>query len=285
MRDDFIEIMQYCDSIGMGTMMATNGWFITEEKAKLIATAHPSLIRVSIDGATAEMHDEIRQKKGSFSQAWEAIDHLRNAGITTGISFTVMEENWSEVIPIIDLAIEKGLEELQVVQLCGAGRGAAVKPMEYEHFSILQKSLAERIEAYRSKITFSATEGLVIKQATERFQSHGEMPQTMGCAGARTCMAIDAEGNVTTCILWRALAGNLREQSLSDIWNSSPLFIKKRTIHKSCEGCEYSDICAGECPHEFKPETEKTRESFVQSGKNKSCTEPSSCITSLKIIG
>lgn len=248
LREGIFEILKECQHLGLTVMFTTNGWFVNEKTAAALKETGISIGRVSIDGADAETHDRIRGKKGAFNQALHALELLKAAGIPqVGVSPTLMKDNCHQIKELIDLVIEHGADEVQVVQLCATGRGADINaPDLAELFSARQQVLAAVEEHQHSLIT--ATEGLLHKQCEGCVSVHSAIPSIVGCGGGRNCAAIDDVGNVSPCILYRQFAGNLRKQSFGEIWAKSPLFEEMRQVSQRCEGCRYSSACGGPCP-------------------------------------
>jgi radical SAM protein with 4Fe4S-binding SPASM domain len=71
---------------------------------------------------------------------------------------------------------------------------------------------------------------------------------TKGClAGTGVCF-ISHEGEVFPCGYLPALAGDLRKQSLADIWTSSIVFNELReddNLKGKCGCCEFRHVCMG----------------------------------------
>jgi radical SAM protein with 4Fe4S-binding SPASM domain len=71
---------------------------------------------------------------------------------------------------------------------------------------------------------------------------------TRGClAGIGFCF-ISHVGRVQGCGYLDVEAGNIREQSFSEIWRNSPLFSELRDYSKikgKCGICEYKPVCGG----------------------------------------
>jgi len=274
-RKDIFDILSYCSENGMVTMMSTNGWFVNPVVAKQLKATGIHHVRVSLDGATVEVHDSIRGVSGSFDQALKALEFLREAGIpTVGISPTLLPDNLHQIGEIIDLAVQKEVSEIQIVQLCATGRGEHILSLNSRQLEYAQKEVEKRIPVY-SNTNISATEGILDKQCRFCIQKKEAIPSIIGCVGGRSCAAIDAEGCVFPCILHREEAGNLRLQSFQDIWNYSPLFLEMREIKESCIECIFSEVCVRECSLERKI-SEDDRARFVSSFKI-SPTQPLGC--------
>ena len=76
-----------------------------------------------------------------------------------------------------------------------------------------------------------------------------------GCSAGITVVGIDSVGNVRGCeALYdeRFIEGNIREKSLTDIWNSEDAFSFNREldlsmINDKCASCDVRNICLGGC--------------------------------------
>jgi len=247
LRKDIFELAEYARECGLETMMSTNGWFVNPAIAKHLEKVGFMHVRVSIDGACAETHDAIRGVKGSFSRAIRAVKFLEETNIPRiGVSPTVLNENVEEIPSLIELAIELGANEMQLVQLCKTGRGTQVKGANIEQLLKLRQVFEKYHEQLSGILNLSATEGISIEERLS--DDNQSLPNFWGCPAGRTCLAIEAEGTIRPCILSNAPAGNIRQESFEKIWHESPLFKKMRTPSKECEGCLYIEVCSRECP-------------------------------------
>jgi radical SAM protein with 4Fe4S-binding SPASM domain len=247
MRENIFDIFAYCSQKEIYTMMSTNGWFVDTETAQKLRKTGIRHVRVSLDGATADVHDSIRGVPGSFDRAVEALENLKKAGIPMiGVSPTLMVDNFHQVGEIIDLSIEKGAGEIQVVQLCKTGRGRYLPNLTVDQIQYAREEVKKRISKYANH-NISATEGIMDKKCRSCVEKKIATPSLIGCVGARSCAAINFRGVVSPCILYRKKSGDLRKDSFKKIWDTSPLFLKMREVKGVCHGCDFSDLCVREC--------------------------------------
>ncbi len=71
---------------------------------------------------------------------------------------------------------------------------------------------------------------------------------TRGCLAGTGFAFISHRGDVQGCGYFNLSAGNVREQSFGQIWNTSPLFNSLRDLDNykgKCGICEYRKICGG----------------------------------------
>lgn len=68
-------------------------------------------LRISIDGATAEMHDKLRGVPGAFDKAWATLEAVRGLGLRDlGLGFTMSRGNEQDLLPLYERARKMGLQ-------------------------------------------------------------------------------------------------------------------------------------------------------------------------------
>ena len=98
------EAAETLSSNGIMVSMVTNGSLITKEKAKKLKKAGVKRAQVSLDGARPETHERLRQFKGSFEKAKNAIKFFREAGFASvGVAFSPTSFNWYELEDVYNL--------------------------------------------------------------------------------------------------------------------------------------------------------------------------------------
>jgi radical SAM protein with 4Fe4S-binding SPASM domain len=79
--------------------------------------------------------------------------------------------------------------------------------------------------------------------------SHPSAAAGKGCLAGRGICFVSRFGQIQGCGYLPVAAGQLREQSLYDIWNTSPLFLKLRQpqdeVGGKCGECEFVTDCMG----------------------------------------
>lgn len=64
LRPDIYELIEYASSLGMMTLMGSNGTLITPEIARELKTSGLKAIAISIDSLENQVHDDFRGEKG-----------------------------------------------------------------------------------------------------------------------------------------------------------------------------------------------------------------------------
>jgi radical SAM protein with 4Fe4S-binding SPASM domain len=257
MRGDTVELCTYAVSKGLRVGLSTNGTLITRDYAQRIAEAGVSYVGVSIDGLEAT-HDKFRNERGAFRRGLEGLKNARDAGIKTGIRFTVNRHNVSELPAVTDLLVRYQIPRFCLYHLVYAGRASAemdiTNEMRVEMVDYLirrTKTLAD--DGIEVLTTDNHADGIYILNSVESADKSAVMSLLSahgGCSAGQKIVNIDPNGNVRPCQFWEGAVGNVRESSLRTIWNGqnellSMLRDKKSHLRGRCSTCRYVEVCGG----------------------------------------
>ena len=95
LRPDFAEIFDYITSRSRTYSLNTNGTLITPEIAQLMTRKGSKM--VALYGATADVHDHITRKTGSFAATMRGISLLKEAGAGFTIQIVPMKDNYHQL--------------------------------------------------------------------------------------------------------------------------------------------------------------------------------------------
>jgi heme b synthase len=258
LRPDFFHIAEYATARGLRVVAGTNGTLITEDIAAKMTEVPISRLGISLDFPTPELQDRFRGTAGAFDAALKGIENARRYGIEVQINSTITKLNVHYMEDILALALKLGAIAFHPFLLVPTGRGKDLEaqelsPAEYER---ILNWIWDKQTELEGLISFKPTDAphymRVLLQRGERGQ--GDRPGggmdslTRGClAGTGFCF-ISHRGRVQGCGYLDIEAGNVREQSFSQIWRDSPLFYELRDYSKikgKCGVCEYKKVCGG----------------------------------------
>ncbi|MHC4277854.1 MAG: radical SAM protein [Planctomycetota bacterium] len=280
-RPDIFEIATYARSKGLTVALATNGTLVDAAIAKRIVDAGVQRVSISFDGSDAKTHDEFRKLPGSFDRAIEGFKHLKKLGMSMQINSTIAKHNVHQLKDLYDLAISQGADALHIFMLVPVGCGVEIAEDQMLSAEVYEESLHEFYELAReAKIQTKATCAphyfrIVREKADElgmpndpsmfmpKSGHHGGghpggghpggapasmSAMTRGClAGTGVCF-VSHKGEVFPCGYLPVTSGNVRHESLADIWRGSKVFEKLRNVDLlggKCGACEYKKICEG----------------------------------------
>jgi heme b synthase len=258
LREDIYEIASYGTSRGLRMVIAPNGTLLDSLRTMRLKASGIQRVSISLDGATPESHDSFRRVEGAFAGALRGIAELKEAGLEFQINTTVTLRNQKELPAILDLSIGLGAVAHHIFLLVPTGRGRDLAqetiPVE-EYENILHWFYEQRDKIpLQLKATCAPHYYRILRQRAKEEgkkitpQSHGLDAMTRGCLGGIGFCFVSHQGEVQPCGYLEVASGNLRRQSLREIWESSPVFLRLRDFSSykgRCGGCEYIRVCGG----------------------------------------
>jgi radical SAM protein with 4Fe4S-binding SPASM domain len=230
-RSDFFEIARYARQKRFAVRVLTNGTLIGPDEADQIATLYPVRVDMSIYGPTAEAHDRITQVRGSFEKTLRACRLLRERNVRTSLKTPLMRENVRQYAAIREVAEKLGAEFRYDVTIVARDDGST---------SPLRHRLSDDDLTWFYGQTLGDTWRPKVLEADDPL-----------CLSARNQITIGPRGEVYPCIQVRLTAGNVREQSVSEIWRTSPVLNRLRRLtladFRSCATCDVREYCSP-CP-------------------------------------
>jgi radical SAM protein with 4Fe4S-binding SPASM domain len=141
-RDDLFELVGKARSLGITPALATNGTLINSGVAEQIRDSGIVRVAVSLDGATAGVHNKLRQMETSFERAIEGIGHLRDKNVPFQINITLTKHNAHQLEEVYELAKSLGAVAVHVFMLVPVGCGQVLaqtdmlSPQQYERMLV-----------------------------------------------------------------------------------------------------------------------------------------------------
>lgn len=260
-RDDLFELLSYAKQAGLTTALATNGTLIDAPIAKQIRSAGLARAAVSLDGATAGVHNFLRRSEGSFEKALEGIEHLRNQKVPFQINITLTKYNAYQLQDVYQLAKSLGAVALHIFMLVPVGCGETIdeiymfSPQEYEEMLVEIARLEQQADL-QLKVTCGPHYERVKKQkGLHKTHTTGNVPgghpggkTSRGCLAGLGILFVSHKGDVFPCGYLPVKCGNILEQNLRDIWRSSEDLARMRDsnlLEGRCGRCGYREVCGG----------------------------------------
>lgn len=249
-RPDLYELIEYAREKGLRVVMATCGYLLDDESMAKLKKAGVSALAFSIDGSSAETHDQFRQSDGAFDSVVRAAEVARRAKMPFQINTTLSKLNVGEIVGIVELAKRLKASCLDAFILVPTGRAkeiddAVLDPVQYEY--LLNELLGVKL---RGGIDVRVTCGPSFARVCEQARAKGLTAEAKGCMGGRGFGFVSFKGDVQTCGFLDVSAGNLVENgfNFSKIWLKSQFLNEIRDISAlkgKCRDCEYVGTCGG----------------------------------------
>jgi heme b synthase len=258
LRDDIWDIAKHGTELGLRMVMAPCGFLVTEETARKMIDSGIQRVSFSIDGATAESHDNFRRVPGAFASVMKAIENANKIGLDFQVNTTITKHNLHELPQILDLAIRLGAKAHHPFLLVPTGRGAELKdqeisPEDYEKTLTWFYEMRDKVPI-QFKPTCAPHYYRIFRQKERKKgvsvtpETHGLDAMSKGCMGGQTFAFVSNTGKVQICGFLDVECGDIRKEPFSTIWDTSKVFQEMRAwddYKGRCGCCEYRAVCGG----------------------------------------
>lgn len=236
---------------GVGVSHLTNGILLNEKNIQKLKELRVGAISVSIDGI-GQTHDYLRGVPGLYDKLMVNLLRAKEAGFRIGINTAVSKKNLEEVSELFRVltTLEVSSWQLQGVEDFGRANENPELSMTAEDFYHLAKMIAEFRKNTKIRIVLGDNLGHFCS-----FEPLLRKSPFTGCVAGRWNVGIEADGSIRGCLSIRGdenIVGNLRERSLTEIWNDPDSFrvFREKSMEKMtgfCAECEYAKICRAGC--------------------------------------
>jgi len=273
MRRDIFELASHADQRGLRVSLTPTATALaTRKRMSQAREAGVRRVAFSVDAADPSVHDRFRGFEGSFARTLRGIENAAAEGLPLQVNTTVCDLNDRELERMVPLLEEWGVVQWSVFFLVPVGRGATLPMLDAAgHERVLGwlheiadrapfdvKATAapqyRRIVAERARMAepeaapAAAADGEgVVAGAGYRF-SDGLNRPGKGVNDGRGFMFVSHRGEVMPSGFLPLAAGNVRRQSVVDIYRDSPLFRRLRDpkeLEGKCGRCEFRAVCGG----------------------------------------
>lgn len=236
---DFIRILNDCN---IRVVVFTNGQIYDEVLIKKLSDMK-GMIRISLEGHTAELNDVIRGENTFFNAEKFARLCTKN-NIKIGYSFTCNSKNERYFLEMIEYAERMGAYEIEISEVIDTYEKSHVKEL------LLSKNQLEQLRRNTLK-------GFAVSKAFRRGMGlyRYKNKEIHICSAGFSNIFIDVKGKIYPCNLFVGIddycVGNIFIDDLLEIWRKNQKLIELRNLSKedieSCRCCSAKNNCAGGC--------------------------------------
>jgi Fe-coproporphyrin III synthase len=266
LRRDLMELMTEAGRLGLRTVISTNGTLITPEVAAKLAEKRLSYAGISLDGPEP-FHDAFRQVKGSFAATLKGIRNCQEAGLRTGLRFTITKANAEQAPAVFDIAVEAGIRRICFYHLIRTGRAR-----ELNEQSLSPEQTRRVIDTIIDRTRELVDRGLIEEVLT--VGNHADGPHLLvrmqrenhpGFENARQLLmanggnrvgekiaSVGWDGTVYADQFWRNYPlGNVMQRPFAEIWSDPANPVLSRLRNKAtfadpnCLACKWFPLCKG----------------------------------------
>ena len=280
-RPDVFELVRYATDSNVRISLTPSATpLLTRESIVRLKECGLARLAVSLDGPTAAIHDAFRHVPGSYQWTIDAVRWGREIGLPVQINTTITRHNLAMIDAIIALLETLDITLWSVFFLVPIGRGSdmdLISGAEFEQvfaklYETSQRALFDvkstEAQHYRRYLLQRRTEtkrlGQHPSETYQRLPQFTRSPVSTASDGIRRAprgindgkgfVFISHLGEVYPSGFLPLSGGNIRRQSLADIYRNSPLFRRLRdskNLEGKCGICEYREICGGSRARSF----------------------------------
>jgi AdoMet-dependent heme synthase len=265
-RPDIYELVGYAAQCGVRISLTPSATpLLTKDAIGKLKDAGLARLAVSLDGSTAEIHDAFRRVRGSYDWTLDAIQWARELGLPVQINTTITRRNLAGFDAMVRLLDALDIVLWSVFFLVPTGRGQTADLISAEEFEGVFEKLDElsRRASFDIKTTeaqhyrrYVAQRRAELRRMKIPFARPSISPQTSdgigraprGINDGKGFVFISHQGEVFPSGFLPLAAGNIRTQSLKEIYRHSQLFTALRdtsNLKGKCGVCEFREICGG----------------------------------------
>ena len=245
-REDLCEIARYATGRGLNVSMNSNGWLLDGAAAARLKAAGFRSVGISIDSAEAALHDDFRNRPGSFARAVAALDALREAGVRSTMSAVISRINFRRFRDLLELAREHGVGQVYLHNFKCSGRGFKnreeldLSPAEWKDFYV--EALQVRDETKDLLISFD-------DPVIASLPDYRDNPLVKGSSCGKLSLNLRPNGDITPCGFIPLVVGNILRDDFDAIWFDSPVLqaMRNKEAKGKCAGCGAFGDCLGGC--------------------------------------
>lgn len=277
-REDLFELVAHGAKLGMrmATIPAATQR-LTLDLVRELKKAGLAQMAISLDGPTAELHDNFRGVKGSFDKTMEGAGYCQEVGLPFQVNTTLSRYNYAHLDAMTRLVSRIKAVFWEVFFLVPMGRGKDLNQLDADEFEDCFKKLAafSKTVDFIIKVTEAPHYRRYLVQEFERAQARhateakirnalsGNIPDHMrrdfgpegsiglahkGVNAGNGHLFVSYCGDIYPSGFLPQLCGNIRRDSLAEVYRKHPTFRDLRNpdlLKGKCGVCGYRDICGG----------------------------------------
>lgn len=257
-RPDLPALLERSVALGLRTTVTPSATpLLTAEAIAGFQKAGIARMAVSLDGADPITHDGFRRVYGSFARTLFALEEARRIGLDTQVNTTVTRRNLHRLQEIAGIVESAGAKLWSVFFLVTTGRALVQDDLTAEEYEKVFGFLYElsKTASFDIKTTeaqhyrrYVAQQRKAAPGPAGRGTEGGGIARQAGINDGKGFVFVSHTGEIYPSGFLPISAGNVRVDSLVEVYRHSPLFLELRNsdnLKGKCGECEYRNLCGG----------------------------------------
>jgi len=249
LRDDLPDILSFLSARKITPVLITNGTLLTEDRVRDTA-GMTGMYQITLLSHRREIHDLLAGRPGAWDETVQGMLNVKRAGCNCSAVFVATKVNWQDLYKTAELALVLGAKILMYNRI---NLGCHNIHRAYELLptaGMIQENLMslEQIgEKYGMQSSVSVViEPCVVSLGVYRHVHLGWCP----LGGDMSYFTVDPRGNIRICNHSPVILGNIKTESIRDIYLNHPYVRNFRTtLPDECMSCKpgMRNVCRGGC--------------------------------------
>jgi AdoMet-dependent heme synthase len=261
-RPDIFYLVRRAVAYGLKPAMTPSATpLLTREAIADLKRAGLSRLAVSLDGSTPELHDTFRGVPGSFARTLEALYWANQFGLPIQVNTSISRRNVHDLENMANLLKQFRLVLWSSFFLVPTGRAQMNDLLSAEEVEDSFARLYQLAKEMPFKIKTTEAQHYRRFVIQERIKTRGRgaveiggedweksIPGLLPINDGKGFVFVSHMGEVCPSGFLPVAAGNVRNQSLTEIYRESPILKSLRDtslLQGKCGECEFKAICGG----------------------------------------
>jgi AdoMet-dependent heme synthase len=260
-RPDIQVLIRAAAGLGLPTYMSPSGTpLLTHSSLKRAQESGLLGVSISLDGSSEEIHDRFRGVAGSYRNSLTAAASAVALGLKLQINTTLTRHNLQDLLAIAELVSSLEAQRWTVFLLVPTGRAQAAQQITAQETEEAFAWLYE--QSKEAPFRIKTTEGphyrrVALQRGASSIGPAGDVVSGSGSGGGRFIpgmndgsgfLFISSKGVIHPSGFLPLAAGNVRHDSLLQVYREHPLFVALRDpdrLEGRCGRCEFRALCGG----------------------------------------
>lgn len=224
-RPDWFDIAKMIKEKGFLITVFTNGTLIDDDAARKLALINPDSVELSVYGSNASVYEEVTGMHGAFARFENALELLKKYDVKVVLKPVVIKQNARDHSKMLEYIKNTGCE----------------LRFDFSPYLIPNSSDVGKSENYRltddEMIDLLLMEDFTMCPADELCM----------CKLGRRGFVVGPFGHVRPCVVHPEIVGNVRTESIKQIWKTSEVLRELRNLSQKdfsqCSTCELRPYC------------------------------------------
>lgn len=239
---DIFDILEMLKGRGFHVYLLTNGTLIDARSARRLSGLVDG-VQISIEGPQA-VHDAIRGK-GAFLKACSGAEKLLAEHVFVSLNTTLSSLNVAHLDDILLLGVGLGVRRIGFSRLVPYGRGEALRDKMLTRAQV--RDAYAKIHTFDGGPVEAATGDPIAAPMDGGTEDAGEIAFA-GCAAGVSGLTLLSDGTIMPCRRLPVAIGNVRTDSMREVWTTSPvlnLLRERKAYTGRCGRCRRWAECRG----------------------------------------